>query len=86
MRTIHKFPTVIGRCIDVWMPAGAKILCSNMQHGTLTLWAEVDDSLPQERRTFSTFGTGHLMPDNVPLAFIATVFDGPFVWHVYEQT
>lgn len=27
-------------------------------------------------------GTGHLIPENA--CFIDTVFDGAFVWHVYE--
>lgn len=86
MRTIHKYPLYVGKNIECWLPAGARILTIGYQGQALCLWAEIDDSAPFERRVFSVFGTGHLMPDNVPLAFIDTVFEGPYVWHIYEQT
>ena len=86
MRTIHNYPLYVGKSIECWLPAGAKVLKVDRQGQALCLWAEIEDSAPFERRLFSVFGTGHAMPDHVPLTFIDTVFDGSYVWHVYEQT
>jgi hypothetical protein len=48
----------------------------------ICLWAEVPDDAPVITRTFRVIGTGGDVPD--PGTYLGTVFDGTFVWHVYE--
>ena len=51
----------------------------------IELWGEVD--LQQvgddETRTFTVVGTGQPLPDE-PTVHVATLRDGPFVWHLLE--
>lgn len=54
-----------------------------IQGGVITLWAQVDDSLPDEHRTFIVVGTGHKIP--VGYFYRSTVFDRQFVWHIFER-
>jgi len=52
--------------------------------GIIALWFEVDnDAVYQaEELNLHVYGTGHVI---LPTHFyLGTVFDGPFVWHVYE--
>jgi hypothetical protein len=77
MKTVYKYP--VG---EVQIPRGAKVLTANMQGDKVVLWAEVDTDEVLEHRTFHVYGTGHVIPDNA--CYIATVFEGVFVWHVYE--
>lgn len=49
------------------------------------LWAEVQPAAGLVERTFRILGTGHNMPEGVPLAYVGTVQQPPFVWHVYEE-
>jgi hypothetical protein len=65
------------------MPTNAKILSVQDQRGTICIWAEVGD-YTETGRTFRIVGTGHQIPDE-SLNFIATVQQGDFVWHIYEQ-
>jgi hypothetical protein len=62
--------------------AGADIRAVGVQlPREVCLWAEVPDDTPVQARTFTIIGTG----DDVPAgAYVGTVFDGPFVWHIYE--
>lgn len=84
MKTIYKFPlqTVDRQVLS--MPGSARILCAMNQHGLVTIWAEVDSSMSKEDRTFWIVGTGSNMP-NVPLIYIGSVSQPPFIWHVYEE-
>jgi hypothetical protein len=64
------------------LPSFALPRTAAMQNGRLCLWIQVDpDSAPLER-AFAVFGTGHPLP--VDATYIATVPDGPFVWHIFE--
>jgi hypothetical protein len=70
------------------MPQGAQVLTVQMQDGTPCLWAKVDPTRPTERRTFNVYGTGHEMPDDPCLVYVATfqMGGGALVWHVFEST
>lgn len=48
----------------------------------ICLWAEGRAESPVTMRTFEVVPTGGDIPD--PGSYVGTVFDGPFVWHVYE--
>lgn len=66
------------------MPKGAKILSVQVQKSTVTAWALVDPYEKEEEiRHFRCYATGEdFNPEND--IYLATVQDGPFVWHVWE--
>lgn len=78
MITIHKYGEGL-----VNMPKGAIVRKAGMQDGRVVIWAEVDTSQPMELRHFVTYGTGWEIGEEAR-CYIDTIFDGAFVWHVYE--
>lgn len=83
MIEIWKFRLGLGQTF-VEMPARARVLTVQMQHGAPTIWAQVEPSQFPDRREFYAIGTGHpiLRSD---LVYVGTVQDGGgFVWHVFE--
>lgn len=86
--TIWKF--VIGKAndvVNVGMPKDAKILSVAMQAGQLCLWALVEPRAELTMRAIRVIGTGWDLADDIKkAAFIGTVLDGAFVWHVFEVT
>ena len=88
MRTIHKFVLNIGETV-LSLPADAKPLYVDNQHGELCLWVELDPhDFNRVDRHFIVFGTGHLIGDIVgmEITYIGTTLldSGYFVAHVYE--
>lgn len=72
---------------ELTMPVGAEIISAGDQHGSLTLWAEVDPDAPRVHRIFQVYGTGFALPEQAHRRHIATVQMGNgLVWHVYETT
>ena len=78
MKTVYKY-----RLGDIQLPVGAKVLTAGVQGGEFYLWAEVDTDQPLEERHFVVYGTGWEITDS-NRCYIATLFEGAFVWHVYE--
>ena len=68
------------------MPAGAEVLCVQMQGGNPCIWAVVDERMPLQERKFYIHGTGHPIAGLAVKRYIGTVQDGQYVWHVYEET
>lgn len=65
------------------MGAGAIIRHVGIQRaGEICLWAEVPPGQGTEVRRFLVVGTGQ--PMQVPPIYRGTVFEGEWVWHVYE--
>lgn len=83
MRRIWKFELGVGYT-PRQMPRGAKLRAVQMQGVVPTLWAEVDEAAPKATRVLCFYGTGHNMPAD-PGAYVGTVQDGPFVWHLYDE-
>lgn len=84
--TIWKYvlPTQVESTLN--MPAGAKIIHCNTQHGAICLWAEVNPAAAEdEKRTFQIVGTGfqELTRDMEYLGTVMTE-NKNFVWHIYE--
>lgn len=79
MKTIYKYPAGI-----LNLPKGAIVRKAGMQGGVVTLWVEVDTDNPLEERHFVSYGTGWEISEDRSLCYIDTVFDGIYVWHVYE--
>jgi len=82
MRTVYKYP-ITDIPMRVQIPDGAKILDAQMQEDIPTLWAEVETDNQRVVRTFFIVATGQPLPKECA-RYIATMQDGPLVWHVYE--
>jgi hypothetical protein len=74
------------RPIDLLLPLGGKILDVQDQKGTIYLWVLHDAGSEMTVRRFEIFGTGQKIEPAQDLRrdFLATVQQGPFVWHVFE--
>jgi hypothetical protein len=84
-RAVYKFALAIEVETQVCLDVGAHVVHVGMQNGELMLWAELDThALTKPPRVYRVFGTGHEIPDM--WMHVGTVFDGPFVWHVYEKS
>ena len=78
--TIYKYPLPV-----TGLPKGARVLSAGLDPSNkLCIWAEVDPNAPLVDRQILLFGTGHELPSPTAI-FIATVKDGPFMIHVYDQ-
>ncbi|WP_103344078.1 DUF7352 domain-containing protein [Amycolatopsis sp. CA-126428] len=85
MTTIWKYALEIADRQTLQMPAGARLLTAQLQHGHLALWAEVDPAAEPEDRTVAIVGTGNPMPAG-EAEYVATAqaWIGHLVWHVFE--
>lgn len=84
--TVLKYPlsSLMDKGSDVVeMPAGARIILVDRQHGVPTLWVEVGLADDMERRLFVLYGTGQRIDDNHE--WVGSYQDPPYVWHVYES-
>ena len=65
------------------LPENSEILSFQMQNGLLTVWImQWEEATKKEQRIFRVFGTGQSIP--LAYAYVGTVQDGPFVWHLME--
>lgn len=78
---VYKFPLDVDNMAGV--PIGAEFIAARMQNGRITVWAIVDPLAETELRQFQVYGTGEELRSKKE-DFIGTVFDGPFVWHVFK--
>ncbi len=69
------------------MPAGAEILCVQVQCGTPVLWARVDPDVERIKRLIITHGTGHQLSDKTGeyLGSYQTV-GSALVFHVFTES
>ena len=82
---VYKYNFQVSDKFTISMPKGAKILHIDLQHNQPTIWALGDQHRPIESHAFRVFCTGHDLPDNEALKFVATFLQSPFVWHVFEE-
>lgn len=84
---ILKYPlSGVGTTVIEW-PSQSTVVACAMQHGVPTIWARVDDDNDSERRKFVVLPTGIEIPrdvDDDEAAWEGTIFDGQFVWHVFN--
>lgn len=92
MRTVWKFQLAtredgeVDRVrADVEVPLGTVPLTFGYQGGQLCMWGEVPNSTVMgiKRLTYWIVGTGWDIQKDI--MYVATVFDGPFVWHIYRK-
>jgi len=81
MTVIYKYGIGPNYGFEIPMPRGAKVLTAGMQQGNYYIWALVDPTRDMCKHEFMIYGTGW---DNVEGEFVGTVFDGSFVWHVFD--
>ncbi len=89
---VWKYPINAGTTdvFSIDMPAGASILHFGNHDGAMAIWAIVSPERLQEARHFRICGTGHRIEYPKPgwegygAVYVGTVFDGPFVWHLFE--
>lgn len=82
---IWKFPIELTDIQLVELPAGAKMLDIQVQHGSLCLWALCDENAPKKKRKIAIYGTGHDVLENL-VAYISTfqLSGGVLVYHAFE--
>jgi hypothetical protein len=86
VRTIYKYPLIRRGTQAVMVPANCVILKVGVQDRDMFLWAMVETEAPMVPRTVHVVGTGHpVPPDLTNLDFFDTIFDGPFVWHIFIE-
>lgn len=84
MITVHKYGFVVADRVVVRMPRAAMIRCVSCQTPRhICIWATVDTKWPLEDNVFNIRGTGHPCEDVG--TYRGTAFDGPYVWHVFEE-
>lgn len=87
MKSIWKFEFQVQDVVEIEMPQGARILSVGNQNKPyhICVWALVDPSAIKIKRTLYIFGTGQPVPQAITgSSFVGTVFDGPYVWHVFK--
>jgi hypothetical protein len=82
MRVIYKYE--LARTIQ--LPIDSQILKVGMQNGIMQMWVLVDPNQKEtSQRNFEIIGTGHSFEfDYLTHTYIDALFDGPFVWHIWE--
>ena len=83
-KVIHKYPLQIGTKVSIDLPCIADVVKAAMQDGQPHIWVHkyVDDKPKTAMRHFYVAATGEQMP--VESQYVDTVFQGPFVWHIFE--
>ena len=84
MKTIFKYKVED----KLQLPLNGKIVHAGLQHGELHIWVEFDKPcdmrlMQYKERAFKVFGTSHEIIGS--WEHIASYFEIPFVWHLYED-
>ena len=81
MKTVYKYKIEKG----LTLPRGAEVLKVGIQNNDFCLWALVDTESDTCIRHFEIYGTGHPVEGANELNHLGTIFEGAFVWHVFER-
>lgn len=88
MESIWKYPLRVTDSQIIEMPAGAEILCVQVQHGKPVLYAKVKVSPGYQKAgvRIITHGTGHKVREDVG-EYVSTYqqHNGDRVFHVFKQ-
>ena len=71
-----------GHCYVI-APQGALFLKYDIQYANHVIWLVVNPENPPQDYTFTITGTGFDAPPNA--IHRGTAFEGPFVWHLFEE-
>lgn len=83
-RVVYKYPLDLNRETTVHLVAPAKVVHFGKQGSLYCVWVEHPISgRPDTTITFYVVGTGHPIPEGYE--HVQSIFDGPFVWHLYRS-
>lgn len=87
-KTIWKFQFDVSDRATLLIPSDSQFLSVGSQGpNTIAIWAIVDPDSPKLEFTFEVFGTGFSIDEGLTRKnHLGTVFDGQFVWHVFDLT
>ena len=88
MKKIWKFPLELADEQVIQVPAGADILCVQVQLDVLCMWALVDPSAKLVTERFYVFGTGWEVPEEITgLNYVGTVQinEGHEIYHIFRE-
>jgi hypothetical protein len=82
MRVIYKYELTQ----TIQLPIDSQVLKVGMQNDIMQMWVLVDPNQKEtSQRNFEIIGTGHSFEfDYLTHTYIDSLFDGPFVWHIWE--
>jgi hypothetical protein len=81
-KQIWKFPIVLKDRNWLTMPRGARFITAQIQDHNMCVWAHVQPEAQSEPVRVDVVGTGHDY-DADGMSYLATMQQGPFVWHVF---
>jgi hypothetical protein len=86
MRTVYKYDVPVVDRFQLELPAGAELLCVDVQDEEGYLWALVEPTSVAQTRTFIVRGTGQPIEEGTKYAYVGSFFpgDGMYVFHVLE--
>ena len=82
---IFKYPFDIVDVFYLDIPVGAQFLSAQIQNGKPVMWFLVRPWMPKVQREFFVHGTGNPVDSFHPWRHLATIQDGPMVWHLMEH-
>lgn len=83
---IYKYPFVVDHRVEITLPEFHKILKVECQNDVACMWVLVNPKSNAVKRAFRIFGTGHIIPSELPWTnFIATFQQRSFVWHIFKE-
>lgn len=85
MKTIYKYPLLLEGAQTLDLPALYQILDVQFQGEQLCLWALVNNDVPLKTLQIRIYGTGSLSVPPSPGHHLATVQQGPYVWHIFAK-
>lgn len=86
--TIFKYPVQVTDTFALQIPAGARFLGLQNQHGNPQMWWHVDQSITTVTHTFHVVGTGIPMPEeSQKWKYLGTfqMLGGTLVFHVFQE-
>lgn len=73
---------------ELTLPKESKFLKASMQHNKITLWYLVDLQQVNKnsiKHTIHVKGTGSPSSKISTMKYLDTVFNGPYVWHLFQS-
>lgn len=81
MKKVFKYP--VGPRVGLpSIPKYSKFVMFGIQDGQAYAWFEIQEDQPKVTRNLFVVGTGHPILNDV--THLASIQDGPYVWHLYE--
>ena len=83
MKTIYKYTLQMNCANHISLNKKSEVVKFAIQNNQPCIWVICDTDNITENRIFGIVGTGWKIEEN--MRYIDTAFEGPFVWHLFEQ-